>query len=171
MRYLFVTFDGGGNLPPQLNLAGRLRDRGHEVRFLGHAVQRAAIERAGISFSACRHAPDHDSSGAETSLIRDWALSEPAQMAALIRDVQAFGPAALYAADVAAELDRRPADVVVVDYWLFGALAAAERAGVPTVVLRHTCYGRHAWWNDGLAQFNAVRASIGLDPLADVFEQ
>ena len=92
-------------------------------------------------------------------------------MAALIRDIHAFGPSALYAEDVAAELEHHPADLVAVDYWLFGALAAAERAGLPTIVLRHTCYGQHAWWNEGLAQLNATRAGIGLAPLADVFEQ
>ena len=171
MRYLFVTFDGGGNLQPELALAVRLRHRGHEVRFVGHASQRAAIERAGLAFVASRHAPDHDSAGRETSLLRDWELDEPAQMAALIRDRLAFGPAALYAADVASALERQPADAIAVDYWLFGALAAAERAGVPTVVLRHTCYGQHAWWNDGLPQLNSVRTSIGLPPIRDVFEQ
>ena len=171
MRYLFVTFDGGGNLQPELALAVRLRNRGHGVRFLAHASQRAAIERAGVGFAASRHAPDHDNSGRETSLIRDWELEDPAQMAALIRDRVAFGPAALYAADVARELERHPADAVAVDYWLFGALAAAERAGLPSVVLRHTCYGQYAWWNDGLPQLNSMRAEIGLPPIRDVFEQ
>ena len=32
MRYLFVTVDGGGNLYPELTLAGRRARRGHEVR-------------------------------------------------------------------------------------------------------------------------------------------
>jgi hypothetical protein len=171
MRYLFVTFDGGGNVPPVLALAGRLRDRRHDVRILGHASQRGAVERAGLAFSPCRHAPDHDTARSETSLLRDWAIAEPSEVAALIRDTQAFGPAPLYAADVAAELERHPADVVAVDYWLFGALAAAESAGLPTVVLRHTCYAEHAWWNEGLPHLNELRASIGLAPLTNVFEQ
>jgi UDP:flavonoid glycosyltransferase YjiC (YdhE family) len=41
---LFVTWDGGGNLPPALGIASELRRRGHSVSFLGHAQQRSAIE-------------------------------------------------------------------------------------------------------------------------------
>jgi UDP:flavonoid glycosyltransferase YjiC (YdhE family) len=93
LRYLFVTFDGGGNLPPELALARRLRDRGHEVRFVGHQSQRAAIERAGLAFIPSRHAPDHDSAGADTSLLRDWALREPMEMAALILTPHLLRPA------------------------------------------------------------------------------
>jgi MGT family glycosyltransferase len=36
-RILFVTWDGGGNVPPVLALADRLRARGHEVRAMGTA--------------------------------------------------------------------------------------------------------------------------------------
>ena len=36
MKALFVTVDGGGNIPPQLAVARILRNRGAEVRFLGH---------------------------------------------------------------------------------------------------------------------------------------
>lgn len=31
---LFVTWDGGGNLPPALGSAAELRDRGEQVRYL-----------------------------------------------------------------------------------------------------------------------------------------
>ena len=34
---LFVTWDGGGNLPPAIGIGRELRSRGHEVRFIGHA--------------------------------------------------------------------------------------------------------------------------------------
>jgi hypothetical protein len=36
---VFVTWDGGGNVPPALGLAGELVRRGHHVRFLGHQRQ------------------------------------------------------------------------------------------------------------------------------------
>src|SRR5207244_713605 len=105
VRYLFVTFDGGGNLTPELALARRLRDRGHEVRFLGHRSQRAAVEHAGIAFSHYERAPDLDATCPETSL-KDWAAGSPSEMGALVRDTVAFGPGHLYAADVEAELQR-----------------------------------------------------------------
>jgi UDP:flavonoid glycosyltransferase YjiC (YdhE family) len=40
-------------------------------------------------------------------------------------------------ADLLLELDRRPADLVVVDCMLFGAIHAVERAGIPYVLLEH----------------------------------
>ena len=36
---LFVTWDGGGNVPPALCIATELATRGHRVRFLGHLDQ------------------------------------------------------------------------------------------------------------------------------------
>ena len=55
-RILAVTWDGGGNVPPLLGVATRLRERGHHVRVLGHAQQRAAVESSGAEFVAYRHA-------------------------------------------------------------------------------------------------------------------
>ncbi len=57
---LFVTWDGGGNLPPALGIAAELRDRGEQVRFLGHQQQREAIESAGLRFEPYQQArPRH----------------------------------------------------------------------------------------------------------------
>jgi UDP:flavonoid glycosyltransferase YjiC (YdhE family) len=61
---LFVTWDGGGNVPPALGLAAELLARGHTVRFLGHAQQRRSIEEAGFGFAAYAHA-------------RPWSSTEP----------------------------------------------------------------------------------------------
>ena len=36
---LFVTWDGGGNVPPALGIAAELQQRGHRVRVIGHPVQ------------------------------------------------------------------------------------------------------------------------------------
>ena len=49
-------------------------------------------------------------------------------------------PALTYAEDVLSELDRNPVDVLVVDFMLAGAVAAGERAGLPTAALMHTFY-------------------------------
>jgi UDP:flavonoid glycosyltransferase YjiC (YdhE family) len=53
---LVVTWDGGGNVPPALGIAGELVRRGHRVRFLGHERQRSSVEEAGFGFEAYRHA-------------------------------------------------------------------------------------------------------------------
>jgi hypothetical protein len=47
---LFVTWDGGGNVPPATGIATELAARGHAVRFLGH--QGKAIREARGAASA-----------------------------------------------------------------------------------------------------------------------
>ena len=48
--YLFVTFEGGGNLPPVLGVARGLAARGHHVRVLAEPCLRATVEEAGARF-------------------------------------------------------------------------------------------------------------------------
>jgi MGT family glycosyltransferase len=140
MKYLFVTWDGGGNLPPELALARRLVERGHEVRFLGHRSQEKVVRKAGCGFSAFEQVPDADSSCPESSMFKDWEAGSPPELFAMLREQLFFGPAAAFAADVLAELDRDPADAVAVDFMLYGAQAAAERSGLPSAALYHTIY-------------------------------
>jgi UDP:flavonoid glycosyltransferase YjiC (YdhE family) len=170
VRYLFVTVDGGGNLYPALALAARLAARGHEVRFLGNRSQRGPIERAGFGFAPFRLAPDIDATASDDNRIKDWAQDQAAVFAALCDHVW-FGPAARFAADVTAEIERDRADALAVDYFLFGALAGAERAGVPAAALWHTTFGEFDALNQGLPALNAARSTIGLPPLRTVFGQ
>src|ERR1700736_2185304 len=171
MRYLFVTFDGGGNLPPELALARRLSSRGHSVRFLGHRSQRAAVEESGFAFSQFEHTPDYDSTWSDASPVKDWEPGDPGEIYALLLEHLVFGRAAQVARDVADELERHPVDALAVDFFLVGALAAAERSAMPTAVLWHTGYIPGGWGNAGLPVLNAARQAIGLDPLDDTYEQ
>jgi UDP:flavonoid glycosyltransferase YjiC (YdhE family) len=170
MRYLFVTLDGGGNLYPELALATRLVKRGHAVRFLGHRSQRGAVERAGHPFRAYERAPDYDATWSATSPFKDWA-DDPAIVFAAMCDLLWFGAADRFAADVAAEIVREPTDALAVDYFAFGGMMAAERAGLPTAALWHTTFGEWDGWNAGRPALNAARAGVGLPPLDTVFEQ
>src|SRR5437870_1690799 len=122
---LFVTWDGGGNLPPALGIGSELRRRGHAVRFLGHAQQREGIEAAGFRFEAY------------TSAIR-WssAHQEPGLKGAL-RIVSVFSDAGP-GEDLLASMRSLPADLVVLDCLMFGALEAAGWAGVRRAVLVHS---------------------------------
>ena len=196
MKYLFVTWDGGGNLRPELAVASRLVGRGHEVRFLGHRSQEVAVKEAGCRFSAFERAPDSDLTHP------DGTVNLGPKLFAQLRERLFFGPAAAFATDVLGELDRHPTDAVAVDCMLFGALAAAERSGLPSAALYHTIYSPPAldvppfgpgfglpegWrdrlpqkaframanrlWKKGLPAFNDARAEIGLPPLSSVFEQ
>ena len=124
---LFVTWDGGGNLPPALGIAAELRDRGEQVRFLGHEQQREAIESAGLRFEAYRHA-------------RPWSSTTPAGgLRGAVTIFSMFtdrGPGQ----DLLASISREPADLAVIDCMLLGALDAADRAGLRRAVLVHTFY-------------------------------
>ena len=117
---LFVTWDGGGNVPPALGIATELQHRGHRVRVMGHPVQHAQVSGAGLDFTAFHTARPF--TAIDTSTPLDY--------------VGVFGDRAM-GRDVVEELRREPAALVVVDCILFGAMEAVAAEGVPYVVLEH----------------------------------
>ncbi len=141
---LFTTWDGGGNVPPALAIAAELLDRGHDVRFLGHAVQRKAITAAGFPFDAFETAAPFSSA----------AGSPPEVVAATFGD-QAMG------ADLVTYIERHPTDLVVIDCLLIGAQHAAMQAGLRYVNLEHLFDGflRTTWL-----------ATMGMAPPVQVLE-
>ncbi|MEO6204117.1 MAG: glycosyltransferase, partial [Mycobacteriales bacterium] len=124
---LFVTWDGGGNLPPALGIAQELADRGDQVRFLGHEQQRHAVESAGFAFTPYTHA-------------RPWSATAPvSNLRGALRYFAMFtdrGPGR----DLLQLFARDGADVLVVDCMSLGALGAARKLAVPRAVLVHTYY-------------------------------
>jgi UDP:flavonoid glycosyltransferase YjiC (YdhE family) len=133
--YLFVTWEGGGNVPPVLGLARRLAERGHRVRVLAEPCLRAPVEEAGARFVAfARHFTREDRA---EDFIGDSEARTP--LAALGRTLGrvVFGPARIVAEETQRALREEQADVVVADVMMPGALVAAEAAGLPRVVLFH----------------------------------
>ena len=127
---LFVTWDGGGNVPPAVGIAEELKARGHRVRFIGHARQAPSFAERGLDFTGFPTARPFDSTVPATPL----------------KVMATFGDRAM-GADVVAELDARPADVVVVDCLLFSVLDALRTTGRSYVALEHsfdTCWRRMA---------------------------
>src|SRR4051794_41806152 len=102
---LFVTWDGGGNVPPALGIAAELARRGHRPRFLGHASQESDVVGAGHRFRPFETADD-------------FVGRRPASVARMVR---LFSDRAM-GRDLLIEVRREPADVVVVDAMLLGAL-------------------------------------------------
>jgi UDP:flavonoid glycosyltransferase YjiC (YdhE family) len=135
-QIVLVTWDGGGNVPPALAVARELTARGHTVRFLGHRSQGADLERAGFEVVQAPSARPFVAGGTHST----------GELLAT------FGDRGL-GRDLATELRRRPADLVVVDALMFGALDAARRSGVPYAVLEHFYDG----YLDGL-----LRGPLGL---------
>ncbi|MFC1643206.1 glycosyltransferase [Myxococcota bacterium] len=139
-RFLFVLWDGGGSVPPQLVVARRLVQRGHRVRMMAPRVLRHRVEATGCCFVPYVRAPEHDSRSREHDLLRDWEAWSSIGMLRLVRDRLAVKPALPFAQDVLAELEREVADVVATDYLLLGPLFAAEKAGVRSASLFHQVY-------------------------------
>jgi UDP:flavonoid glycosyltransferase YjiC (YdhE family) len=173
MRILQSLYDAGGGVPPQLAITRGLVSRGHDVRVLAHETLRGRVEERGAQLTPFRATlPGHDMTRPETDLVRDWEPSDPLEALSRFRDLVLFGPAAANAAEVLSVLDQWPADVVVLDWLLFGTALAAERANVPSVALAHVPYPLRTpngvpddFFAPGLAVMNEARAGLGLEPV------
>lgn len=136
--YLFALPDGGGAVPPTLSVAGALVRRGHDVRVLTDPILEPEVTAAGAAFVSWSRAPHRKDRSVEGEVIRDWEARTPTGQFALARDRLIFGPAGLFAADILAELERRPADALVTETLLAAGPLAAEAAGLPVAVLQTT---------------------------------
>jgi UDP:flavonoid glycosyltransferase YjiC (YdhE family) len=128
MKILFVVFDGGGNIPPQLAVARALRARGAEVRFLGHHGVRQRVEADGFPFETFTPATNFDPTVPRSLLRMMTSMTRVAMDRRLGRE-------AVRAAH------RHHADVVVVDVILIAAIHDVAAHGFPTVVFGH-CFHR-----------------------------
>ena len=120
-RYVFVTWDGGGNRMPTITIARELAERGHDVRILGHDSQADAYRSAGLRFTAFASAP---------GFVLD---PRPAGLLRLFSDRG-------LADDTVALIAAFPADVVVVDCTLFAVLDVLDRMEQRFAVLEHTLH-------------------------------
>jgi MGT family glycosyltransferase len=134
-RYLLVSWDGGGNLGPELAIARRLVARGHAVRLLGDPTLEREAHASGCTFSSWTTAPHKRGPGREHDVFKDYELRSPLQLIdAYMREFLA-APAPRWVADTLAELEARPVDAVLVDFALPAALIAARKLGLPTATL------------------------------------
>jgi UDP:flavonoid glycosyltransferase YjiC (YdhE family) len=150
-RILIVTWDGGGNVPPMLGIAGELQRRGHEVWVLGHPQQRELVVSAGLKFIDYKHA-------------RPWSPKVAATGARfLLRILFGVFTDLCFGRDVCEELAREPVDLALVDSMILAGIRAAERVRVPTVVLMHTFHQFHTHeWSRG--PIGVVAAMRGMRP-------
>ncbi len=139
-RYLMCVWDGGGCVPPVLDVASALVGAGHDVRVMADAVLKPDVAAAGARHVAWASAPQRIDRTPASEFIRDWEPRTPLGGLGRVRDRLVTGPAERFAADVRAELDREPADVVVPELLLLGACVGAQAAGVPVAVLSTTVH-------------------------------
>jgi len=134
-RILFTTWEGGGHVAPALSVARQTQRLGIEVLVLSDEANRSAAEALGLPFQAWRQAPNRLTPGSQQDNLRDWAAPTPLAVIDGICEQVICGPAAAYGADVLATLRGFPADLMVSNELLFGALMGAEAAGVPFALL------------------------------------
>jgi len=130
--FLFVTWEGGGNVPPVLGLARRLHERGHNIRILTEPCLKEAVSAIGAEFISFKKS--FVRTDRNVDIIKDWnsnQLNTPTIENLLIR------PAMDVANETMSALERRPTDILVADLMMVGSLVAAEVAGVKRVVLFH----------------------------------
>jgi MGT family glycosyltransferase len=197
-RYLFVTIEGGGNVPPVLGAARQLIERGHQVRVLTEPCLKDSVAAIGAEFTGfTEHFVRTDRS---QEIFYDWQASSPPGALARTLDNVVLGPAGQTAAAVARALDQDPVDALVIDWLLPAAAAVGEAREMPTAFLMHCINmlpgpGRPAgpfapargplgrlrdrfmWFMFGrlvgrhTSAFNEMRAAHGLAPLATPLEQ
>jgi UDP:flavonoid glycosyltransferase YjiC (YdhE family) len=149
-RFLIVTWEGGGNIPPAIALGCQLGRGGHDVRLLGPGSVGGAVSAAGLRFVPYASVPawpegvilEDDLGLVDTLLNGDGVVR-----------------------DVVEEARREPPDVLVVDCMMGGGLAAAEHVGIRTAVLVHVLYRPFVEVWGQLVVSAAPRARLGLAPV------
>lgn len=134
-RFLFTLWEGGGNVPPQLELAKRLVQRGHQVRVMSDQCNEAEVRAAGCTFISYTRAPNRPDKAEASTVLMDYQAKNPLQAFLRFRDTIMLKPVAAYAEDMLEELSRQSADTVVVSEFMLGPMIAAEKAAVPYAVM------------------------------------
>jgi UDP:flavonoid glycosyltransferase YjiC (YdhE family) len=137
MRYLFALTDGGGTVAPELGVARRLAARGHRVDVL---AEDSMADAAGAAFQPWRHGLNRPDLRPEHAPYREWELRNPAKLVRAMIEHLITGPAEGYAVDVTDALKANRPDLVVVSFFAFGAMVAAEANSVPFDVLLPNIY-------------------------------
>jgi UDP:flavonoid glycosyltransferase YjiC (YdhE family) len=184
-RYLMTLWDGGGNAPPELGVARRLVERGHQVHVLGDPTLAGAAEAAGCAFTSWSRAPHRATLDVSDDLVKDWEANDPLETLRGLRDQLMSGPAPAFAADTTAAIEIFRPHAVLADTQMFGSIIAAQAAGLPVAV-----FIPNLWViptpgtgdkgilrlitrvvNGGLPDLNAARAEYDLPPLTSFYDQ
>jgi UDP:flavonoid glycosyltransferase YjiC (YdhE family) len=131
MKYLFVTWDGGGNLAPELGVARALMARGHSVHVLADPTCEAEVRAAGCEFTRWTTAPHRLSRRREDDIVKDYETKSPLSMMSEYLKVFLAEPAPRWVSDTLGAIDEVKPDALMVDFAVPSALVAAEARGLP----------------------------------------
>lgn len=159
-RFLLVTWDGAGNLPPERSLVRALIARGHRVDVLAHASVRERFEADGAHFHEFRSLKDRSSVDRIDPRVEMQDTMEHVIFAQGVAD------------DTRSLVGTLDPQVLLVDAGLVYGLLAGRLMDLPTVALWHSLYslvtgGPFAELFDSrLDEINRVAAANGLEPFA-----
>jgi UDP:flavonoid glycosyltransferase YjiC (YdhE family) len=125
-RFLIISWDGGGNVPPALNLGGRLVQLGHRVRVLGWESMKSRAASAGLEFTTYPSMPPWPSGVRLQDAWKEHLV--PALYGQGTRD------------DIRTEIEDFTPDVVVVDCMIGAGLEVADTLDLPRAILIHVLY-------------------------------
>lgn len=134
-RYLFAIWDGGGAVAPELGVARRLIENGHQVRVLADPTLRAQVAAVGATFSPWVRTPHRTSNDPSGDVVKDWEVRTPFEGLRRMRDRLIGGPAELVASETAEQIGDYSPDALMADYFMFGAMIAAQGAGLPVAAV------------------------------------
>ena len=145
-EFLFVTWPGGGNVPPLVALGARLTARGHGVRAIGPP---GALE--------ARFAADGMAYVPSLAMARVFGADGSVRRALLRESAEA----------VRDEARSKRTDALVVDFMQPDALCAGESLGLPTAAFVHTLYARFAVDPAGMQPMNMIGGDADLQTLRE----
>ena len=134
-HFLLVSWDGGGNLGPELSVARKLLARGHGVRLLGDPTLEPEARASGCTFSPWTTAPHKKAPGREHDVFKDYEMSGPLELIDTYMREFLAAPAPRWVDDTLRELQARPVDAMLVDFALPATLIAAEKLSIPSATL------------------------------------
>ena len=140
MRALFVTWYGGGNVNPVLAAAKDFITLGGRSMILSNAAFESKVRRQGVEFKPFTDIPYHDPVSQDTDQIRAYEGGTIAETNALIGERLIVSPARAILNDALNAIDAFRPDVMMTDYTLPGAMAAAEARDIPFAVAADGVY-------------------------------
>ncbi len=134
-KILLALWDGGGVVPPLMEVVRRLTASGHEVVVLGDPTIAEEAAAAGATFRSWSRAPHRQTRDRTDDIIRDYAFKSQqkffkAEFRGYFIDA---GPD--WTADVLAAIDEYDITAVLCDFMVPWASIAAEARSLPCTVL------------------------------------
>ncbi len=159
-RLLFTLWDGGGNVPPVISLAGALAARGHEVSMLADQSLGETVTASGVRYLPWTTAPQRTGPDPSTEFVRDFEPRTPFGASARVRDRLIVDPAADFARDTLEAIGQQGADAVISENLLLGCQIAAASAGITNITVVPNIYPGEV---PGVPPFG-----LGLSPRSDL---